>query len=221
MLWLWILLGIAALLALLGRMPAGVLAEFDGETAVELTIGPFHKKILPAPARDKSKEKKSQKAGKAAKREKSGAKSGGRFPKPTLADVRQAYRELHVPVGKALRRLGRGIRIDPLRLEATLGGRDDPAEAAELYGYAEAAVWTFLPALEQCVNIPAPSVSLRVDFDRAQSFFKGSAGISLRVGTLAAVAFSAGIPVLKWLGEYRRRKRTEPPKTEAPSNAAA
>ena len=57
---------------------------------------------------------------------------------------------------KALRRTRRGIRVDPLRLSATLGGAEDPAAAAELYGGLHALVWTGMPALEKLVVIRDP-----------------------------------------------------------------
>lgn len=36
-------------------------------------------------------------------------------------------------------------------------------------------------------------------------------GVSLRLGTLIAVAFGVGIPALQWLSDLKKKQRTAPP----------
>ena len=49
---------------------------------------------------------------------------------------------------RTLRRTCRRTRIDPLEVGVIFAG-DDPADTAQTYGYANAALWTLMPKLEE------------------------------------------------------------------------
>lgn len=121
---------------------------------------------------------------------------------------------------KALRRTRRSIRVDPLRLSVTLGGAEDPAAAAELYGGLHALVWTGMPALEQLVVIRDPGIHLGIDFDAQETRAEGELGISIRLGTLIAVGTQLAVPAIGWLRRFMKRRRT-PPASKAADNKAA
>ena len=213
MLWLWILGILAALLVWLCLTRVGAQAAFAGsEVQLDVRVGLFRFRVFPG------KEKKAKQAPKEKKpkqeKKPEGEKKGLGI---TSSDVREAVSTLWPPLKRALRRLGRGIRVDPLCLSVTLGGEEDPAGAARLYGELQAAVWTGMPVLEKLLDIPDPGLHIGLDFCAAGTEVEGSAGITLRIGTLLAVAFGVGIPALKWFLRFRKRKK----QAQRPQEAAA
>lgn len=216
MLWLWILGVLAALAALLCWTRVGVRAVFGGGTlSLDAWIGLFRIHILPAGKKRKKAEKKPEKTEREAQK-----KSKAPLLKPSLADIKDAVRTLAPPLKRALARTRRGIRIHPLQLSATVGGREDPAAAAELYGYLHAGVWTGMPVLEQLLVIPAPYIHIGIDFDALDTIVEGELGISARIGTLLAAALGVGIPALRWFLRCQKRKKQQTP-ASAPKGAAA
>ena len=210
MIWLWILGILAALILLLCLTRVGARAELrrDGVT-LDAKIGPFHIRILPA---KETPEKKKKPEKKAKKPEKAGEEKPKKsLPKIALADIKDAVHTLAPPLKRALGRTRRGIRVQPLRLLVTVGGSEDPAAAAELYGYLHAGVWTAMPVLEQLLVIPDPYIHVGIDFDAPQTAVEGELGVSIRIGTLLAVGLGTGIPALRWLLRFRKK---QPPKTE-------
>jgi hypothetical protein len=221
MLWLWILGAIAVLFALFCLLPLGILVSIEESASAWVTIGPF--RIQAAP----TKQKKKQKAEKKKKERKEPDTILDRLkklPKPTLEDLKSAYQALWPPMKRALKRLRRGIRIHPLSLSVVLAGKEDPAKAAVSYGYANAAVWTVMPVLEQLLVIPDPGIHLGIDFEREKPEIRGQIGLSVRIGTLLALGFQIGIPVFKWLLRYRnghRNSAEKAQKNKRPADTAA
>ena len=139
----------------------------------------------------------------------------------TLQQCAPLLEEVYWPAAqKALCRTRRSIRVDPLRLSVTLGGAEDPAAAAELYGGLHALVWTGMPALEQLVVIRDPGIHLGIDFDAQETRAEGELGISIRLGTLIAVGTQLAVPAIGWLRRFMKRRRT-PPASKAADNKAA
>ena len=208
MLGLWITLAVLLALAIfLWRLRLGLYVVFGrGQAAADLTIGPFRVRLVP------SKETK--------KTPKDLAEAAKKIPKPKLEDLQDAARTLWPAAKKALRRTRRGIRVDPLRLSATLGGAEDPAAAAELYGGLHALVWTGMPALEKLVVIRDPGIHLGIDFDAQETRAEGELGISIRLGTLIAVGTQLAVPAIGWLRRFMKRRRM-PPASKAADNKAA
>lgn len=216
MLWLWILGVLAALIALLCRTRVGVHAAFgSGTLTLDAKVGLFHIRIFPA---KKKREKSGEKAEKTEKEKPKKPKAS--LPKPSLADIKDAVHTLAPPLKRALGRTRRGIRIHPLQLSVTVGGREDPAAAAELYGYLHAGVWTGMPVLEQLLVIPAPYIHIGIDFDALDMIAEGKVGVSARIGTLLAAALGVGIPALRWFLRYQKKNKQQTP-APAPEGAAA
>ena len=132
------------------------------------------------------------------------------FPKPTLSDIRDAWKALWPPLKKALRRTRQGVRIDPLDVSVILGGQAEPADAAQLYGELHGAVWTGMPVLEQLLVIPRPHIHLDVDFTAEETKILGSVGFSARIGTLLRIGMTVAIPGLRWLLAYMKKKKQAP-----------
>ena len=218
MLWLWILVLLAALILLLCRTRVGIQAAFGGGgLTLDARVGPLRLRLLPAGAKREKEPKTVKKTEKTPQKAK---KQKEPLPKPSLADIKDAVHTLAPPLKRALGRTRRGVRVHPLRLNVTVGGRDDPAAAAELYGYLHAGVWTGMPVLEQLLVIPAPHIHVGIDFDAADTIAEGELGVSARIGTLLAAALGVGFPALRWFLRYQKaqkQKKTAQP----PAHAAA
>ena len=219
MMWFLIILGILILLAaLLSRLHLGVhLAWEPGSLTAEAFVGPVHIHLYPPAPR---KKKSSKPVPAATEAPQPPQKKRPPFPKPTADDLRLALETLLPPLRKALDRTRRGIRITPLELSVTVGGGEDPAAAAQLYGQLQGIVWTVMPALEQLVRIPDPAIHVGIDFDADASVSSGKAGIFLTLGTLISVALGIGIPVMKFLAGYMKRSKNANPETKQTASAA-
>ena len=226
MLFLKILAVLALLIALLCLLRLGVRASWGAETRVTAILGPVRLPLVPKkPGKEKPKKAKQKKE----KPDKEKApKDRQPLPKPGKEDIREALQLLLPALKRALRKLGRGIRIDPLCVSLVLGGKNDPADAAEKFGYLQAAIWSGMPQLERWMHIPDPRIHTDVNFDAEKSEVSGEAAVTLRLGTLFATGFALLIPAVKWFLHYRKRHReddtkekTPPARAEEPPETAA
>lgn len=217
MTWFLIILGILLLLAvLLSRIRLGVRLSWEpGTLTAEAAIGPARIRLYP-PVKPK---KESQPQPAAKKTDQPQQKKRTSFPKPTAEDVRLALETLLPPLRRALERTRRGIRVTPLEICITVGGGEDPAAAAQLYGWLHTAVWTIMPALEQLVHIPEPAIHIGIDFDADTTVSSGKVGIFLTLGTLISVALRIGIPVIKFLTAYMKRSQNANPEVKQTASA--
>ena len=217
MAWYWILLIVlAALIALLLWTKIGALAVFgpDG-VRLDAKIGLFSIHILPAKKKKPKKPKQPKKATEAEAPAEEKPKK--KLPKITLDDIKDAVRTLWPPLKRALNRTRRGITIKPLDISVTVGAEHDPASGAQLYGYLHDGVWTAMPLLEKLLVIPEPHIHVGIDFDKPRTAAEGTAGISIRIGTLLRVALGVGIPAIRWFLRFRKKQTTE----NTSDNAAA
>ena len=105
---------------------------------------------------------------------------------------------------KALRKIRRRMRVDPLDISITFAG-DDPAKVAEMYGWANTAMWTMMPPLEQLIHIPDPHIHLGVDYNSIRMTAEGRVGVKFRVGDLIIIGLTLAVPLLKWYLSWRRK----------------
>ena len=212
---LWILGILLALILLVLFLRVGVRIAFGDELRVTAVAGPLRLQIVPRPQRKPKKEKKpkekSEKKPQEAPQEK---KKLGLTP----GDIRSALPYLWQSLKGALRKTRQRLRVAPLRLSLVLGGEPDPAASAETYGWISAAVWTFMPRLEELMRIPDPYIHLDVDYSAAETRAEGEVGLSFQIRDLFAIGFAFGIPVLKCLLRWRKEKklREEAQKAENP-----
>ena len=212
---LWILGILLALILLVLFLRVGVRIAFGDELRVTAVAGPLRLQIVPRPQRKPKKEKKpkekSEKKPQEAPKEK---KKLGLTP----GDIRSALPYLWQSLKGALRKTRQRLRVDPLRLSLVLGGEPDPAASAETYGWISAAVWTFMPRLEELMRIPDPYIHLDVDYCAAETKAEGEVGLSFQIRDLFAIGFAFGIPVLKCLLRWKKEKklREEAQKAENP-----
>ena len=211
---LWILGILLALLVLLCLTRVGVHALFGDALALDAKIGPFRIHILPGKKQDKKREKRAKEPKEAEKSEEKAEKKPC-FPKPSMADIREAVSVLWPPLKRALNRTRRGVRIHPMDLCVTLGGQEDPAAAAQLYGEAHAGVWAVMPVLDRLLVIPEPHIHIGIDFNASETKVEGELGVTARVGTLLAVGATVAFPALKWFLRYRKKQKKQPPEPKA------
>lgn len=225
MLWLKILIALAVLFALFCRTRLGVRVELGDVASADVTFGFLRLRVAPAKGGVKKPKEKKPKKEKPKKEQKNLTEILKKFPKPTAEDLKSAYRLLQPAVKKLLRRFGRGIRVHPLSLSVTLAGGEDPAQAAETYGYLCAAMWAVMPPLEELVDIPKPSLHVGVDYGAEKIRVRGQAGVSIRIGTLLAMGFGLLLPSVRWIMKFRKTHKNDRPrpaeKTEAPAPTAA
>lgn len=212
MLFLKILAVLALLILFLCLLRLGVRASWGTETHVTAILGPVRLQLVPK----REKKPKPQKEKPPQEKAEKPKKDRQPLPKPGKEDIREAIQRLLPALKRVLRKLGRGIRIDPLRVSLILAGKNDPADAAEKFGYLQAAIWAGMPQLERWTHIPDPRIHTDVDFDAEETKFFGEAAVTLRLGTLFAMGFALLIPALKWFLHYRRRHREDDTKEKIP-----
>ena len=198
---LWILGILLALILLVLFLRVGVRIAFGDELRVTAVAGPLRLQIVPRPQRKPKKEKKP--TGKSEKKPQEAPKEKKKLGL-TPGDIRSALPYLWQSLKGALRKTRQRLRVDPLRLSLVLGGEPDPAASAETYGWISAAVWTFMPRLEELMRIPDPYIHLDVDYSAAEPRAEGEVGLSFQIRDLFAIGFAFGIPVLKCLLRWRK-----------------
>ena len=206
---LWIV-GILAILAglilLLCLTTVRIYARLEGSNqVVEVRVWFLRFCIYPAKRKAKKEKKQAQKAAK--KSEGGNTNSKKKLPKFKLKDIRDAVKTLWPPLRRALERVRKGLRVHPLDLSLTLGGLKDPAEAAKLYAYLHAGMWTAMPVLEKMIDIPDPHLHVGMDFSEAENHLEGEAALKAEIGTLLRAAFTVGIPALKWFLRWKKQQK--------------
>ena len=207
MIWLWILGILLALVALVCLLRVGVTVYLDERVTLDVRAGPVKFHIDPDQPKKPKKNKKPDKEKKPKETKPEKAKKP--FPRPTVADIRDAVSTLAPPLGRALSRTRRSIRIHPMTLSITVGGAEEPADAAALYGYLNASVWSFMPWIEKLLVIPEPSIHIGLNFAEEKTAVRGQVGVSIRVGQAIAIGLGIAIPALQWFLRFRKAHKND------------
>ena len=112
---------------------------------------------------------------------------------------------------KALKRFGRRIRIEPLKLHV-LVATPDPADTAILYGKLHGFLGAFLPPLHRCVRIREQDIQLFPDFSEERMDYIADIGVAIRPGSVLLIILCALGGILKWYIGFRKRATKEPQK---------
>lgn len=218
---LGVFLALLVLLAVLLSVSFRVQASYDrGDAALWIQYGPLRLRLYPPKPAKETKKKRERKS---AKEEKS-KESQGETPKKklsiTMEQILYTLETLPPVLGRALGRVRRGIRVKPLRIHLLIAG-DDPAGTVLLYGRAQAALATGMPAVRRAVHIREEDIRLFLDFQRTRPDCAADVGISIRGWTGARIALCAGGSLVKWFLGFRRL--APPPKAaeEEQQNAGA
>lgn len=195
--WL-IALGVLTLIAIL---PIGVSAVYDANgPQAYATIGIVRILLFPAKKKErKSKEetKKKQSVSAPAAKKKTPAKKGGSiqdfFPVvDTVLDFVKAF--------------GRKLRITQLQMKLILAG-DDPADLAENYGKAWAALGNLFPLLENAFVIKKRDLEVECDFLADKTTIIARADLSITIGRVFSLLLIRGIPVLRELLKIMNKRK--------------
>lgn len=207
---LWILGILVALGLLIALTPVGVRVTFRNEdVTADVTVGSIHIRVFPG--KEEGGKPPQQDDGQKEPPPEKDAKKKEKGPKMTFAEIRQMVRELWPHLKRALARTRRSIRVSPLQLSLIVGGEEDPAEAAQLYGELHGAVWTVMPVLEQLLVIRDPYIHLDIDFDTATTVAEGTVGVSMRIGAALRIVLGLAIPALRCLLAFRNRHKMQQP----------
>lgn len=176
---------------LLLLLPVGFRADFDAQ-GLRLWFKVACFRFLLYPGREKPPKEKQRKK----KREKEEAAQaseepqGGKKKKP--GNLKWLL-ELTEPGLKALGQLRRKLKISLMRVEYSIGGASDPAEAAIRYGIVSAGGGALFPLLNAAFDVRRWDVKLGVDFDREESRVALTAVGTWMLGTLVKILLSLSI----------------------------
>lgn len=212
---LWVLLGLLALLLAALLVPVKVWGSYeDGNPFLCVRYGPV--KIQLFPPKEKPEEEKKPPKKKKTKPEKPPKPQKPRA-KINMEQILYALEKLPPILCRALKRTGRCIHIQPLKLYVLAAGVD-PAATAMLYGRMEAALAAGFPILERTLRLKDADVRLYVDFTERQMDFIAGVGVSLRPWSLVWVALRAGGSLFKWYLGFRKLASPPPPESNKDQN---
>ena len=200
----FILAVVVLVLLLIGQVRVGGRAEFNKDGFfLWVRLGRFHIKILPMAPKEKKpprpKKPKKKKEPKKPKKEKEPV------PLPEKLGGALEYAQALLPVGlEAAKGLWNGLRVDKLELELTAGG-SDPADAAMLYGQANAALGALWYPLTKAFHVKDGAARVKLDFDAPGTTVYGQASLSIKIGTAVWIGLRAGVKAL--FGALAARKR--------------
>ena len=201
---LFVLAVLVLILLLLGQVRVGGRAEFNEKGFfLWIRLGRLKLKILPAGPKEekigKPKKPKKEKEPKKPKKEKPPT------PLPEKIGGALEYAQALLPVAlEAAKGMWRGLRVDVLELELTAGG-SDPADAAMLYGQANAALGALWHPLTRAFHVKDGTARVKLDFDAPGTTVYGQAALSVKIGTLVWIGLGAGWKAL--FGALAARKR--------------
>lgn len=194
---LWILGGIVCLLIAIAMVRVTAIAVYDKEFTLTVKIGFIT--LKPLEMMDKPKKKKKPKQDKKAKQPKKKER-----PKPTFDMIKSGVTTLLPTVLITLKRLGKGVRFQPFQATFTIAGADDPAEAAILYGKANALLWAVMPQLEAVGDFKDVGLGLDVDYQAQQAVATCYVGVGITIGRAFAIAAGLLVPAVQWYRGYTK-----------------
>ena len=201
---LHILAVVALVLLLIGQVRVGGRAEFNaGGFFLWVRLGKFRIKVLPMKPKGEEKPKKPKKPKE--KKPKKPKKEKPPAPLPEKIGGALEYARELLPVAlEAVGGMLRGLRVDTLELELTAGS-PDPADAAMVYGQANAALGALWYPLTKAFRVKDGSARVRLDFDALGTTVYGTAALSIKIGTVVRIGLQAGFKAL--FGALAARKR--------------
>ena len=199
-----ILAVVVLVLLLMGQIRVGGRAEFNAEGFfLWIRLGRFRIKLLPAKPKGEEKPPKPRKPKKEKRKKPKEEKPS--VPLPEKIGGALEYAQALLPVVlEAAGGLWRGFTIDTLDLELTAGS-PDPADAAMLYGSANAALGALWYPLTRTFHVKDGTARVKLDFDASGMTVYALASFSLKLGQLVWIGLRAGIRALIRALAARRR----------------
>ena len=202
----YILTAVALVLFLVGQVRVGGRAEFNAQGFfLWVRLGRFRIRILPA----KPKEEKPKKQKKPKQKKEPSKPKKEKPPLPEKIGGALEYAQALLPVAlEAAGGMWKGLRVDTLELELTAGG-PDPADAAMLYGQANAALGALWRPLTKAFHVKDGAARVRLDFDAPGTTVYGQASLSIKIGTVTRIGLRAGVKALFGALAARKRLKTK------------
>lgn len=205
MLWLYILLGIVLLFAIILAIPIKVCVRYKNSFFCRLHIG-FVRIILypPAPKKKKAKKKKTEQQKPAPKKEEK--KENDFLKELGLSGVVNLFTKLVELASGVLKDLFAHIIIKSFALSIKVAG-NDAADTAVKYGKVCSVVYPLTSALIRSMKYSDYGVDILPDFkENAESSVEFFAIFKTRVIHLVKIAFKHGFKALKMLMELKNIK---------------
>lgn len=202
---LQVLAVIALILFLVGQIRVGGRAEFNAQGFfLWIRLGRFHIRVLPMKPRTEKPPKEPKKPKKPQKPQKP-KKEREPVPLPERIGGALEYAQALLPVGlEAAGGMLRCLRMDTLELELTAGSTD-PADAAMLYGEANAALGALWFPLTKAFKVKDGRARVKLDFDAPSMTVYGAAALSIKIGTVVWIGLRAGFKALSGALAVRKR----------------
>ncbi len=195
---LWIAAVVLAILFLVGQVRVGVRGEYTahGITAW-IRLGPVHLKVWPRKAAKQkpAREKKEQKPKKESDKE-TQAPAGGAL---------EYVRELLPLALEAAGQFRQKLQVDHLELVLRAGARD-PADAAMVYGYANAALGGLWLPLTEAFHVKDGRARVELDFESEHTTLYALGAMSIKVGQALWLGLYFGLKGLSKLAAVKGRR---------------
>ena len=208
----WQILGLVLIvLFLIGQMKVGVGAEFAQEgLTVRARLGWIKIKVFPLPKKEGNGQKKKKRKNKSAQAVESKQKKA-KAEKPVGEKIGGALDLVKQFLPLALEAAGcfwRKLVMDELELCLTVGG-SDPADAAMLYGQANAALAALWEPITNAFHVKDGHAQVRIDFDAPGMTLYGKAALSLKIGQILWLAVYFGGKALMRFLKYRSIRKAK------------
>ena len=210
---LCVLAALLLLIVLLLQIPVEVRFRYNqGDFALDLQYGPVKLQLFPGKP-ENADGKPSEKPQKRGKKKKKKEKPQKPKAKINREQIFYAVEKLPPIFGRALRRTGGSIRVQPLKVYLLVAGYD-PADTAVLYGRLEAALAAGLPLLRRVIRIKEEDIRLYVDFTEREMDCIAEVGVALRPWRLVTMGVRALASLIKWYLGFRKLASPPPPEPE-------
>lgn len=211
MTWLWILAGVVLLTGTLLFLRSGVELHFGEQFTLDLCVGTFRFRLVPAKKKKRRPRKRLQRKKKAKK--KKPTEEAEEKPKDSERKAgRNWYRTLDIVITvleNIKRHFSRLTKIIHLKIAVHfVVGNTDAAKIAEEYGRLCAAMGNLTPLLYRLFTVQSCSVRVDADFLAERTRIKGNIQITSSLGVVLITV----VPIFVSFGKdyrERRKKRAE------------
>ena len=195
-----ILAGVLLILFLLGQVRIGLRGEYTASgLKVWARLGALKIQLLPWRKKKSASGKKPSPKPAGKETEKSRTLPGGAL---------DYARELLPLALEAAERFRRKLRVDYLELEIQAGA-PDPADAAMVYGYANAVLGAFWLPLTKAFQVKDGSARVKLEFESERTTLYASGSMSLKIGQALWLGIYFGLKGLKKLSAVKGRRTTK------------
>lgn len=200
---LYIILGVLLLLLLLTLLPVGVEVRFREEFSLRLSYLFLHFDLLPGTETPEEETAEKEEKPEKEKGEGAGPKLKRIFKRKGFSGFLESLFELLGMAAKAGKNIFVKLKLKRFDLYLCLGGKDDPAEAAQLYGRLCGPVYAACGELFTLTGAPRrrkpkKAVTVDLDYGSSENLVDFSARLSFRPFTIlkeGLVLLARGLPV--------------------------